>query len=80
MYQKKSKKFSADENNPQYIPYKKGNKKTFWGFTSISLIYNYSFLDGEDFKSGTIFKLLENKEDSMWEYDIGVFNFYGEMK
>lgn len=65
-------KVSKDENNPQYIPYIKGNEKIFWGFTSTARVPNYSFLSGENIKSGTLFRL--TGKDEMWGYDIGVFN------
>jgi len=72
-------KVSEDENNPQNLPYKKGNLKTFWSFTSTSSIgYNYAFLNKENFITGTRFKLLENEKHSMWGYDISVFNFHDE--
>jgi len=72
-------KVSEDENNPQSLPYKKGNLKTFWSFTSTSSIgYNYAFLNKENTLIGTRFKLLENKKHSMWGYDISVFNFHYE--
>ena len=71
-------KVKEDNNNPQYVPYIKGNFKTFWGFTSTSIKPNYTFLEGEQLKSGTRFKLLETEKDSMWGYDITLFNLFGE--
>lgn len=65
-------KVSKDENNPLYIPYIKGNEKIFWGFTSTARVPNYDFLDGDNIKSGTLFRL--TGKDEMWGYDIGVFN------
>ena len=72
-------KVSEDENNLQILPYKKGNEKTFWSFTSTSSIgYIYAFLNKENFITGTRFKLLENEKHSMWGYDISVFNYHDE--
>ena len=84
-------KVSLDEDpkNKKFVPYKEGNKKTFWGFTSTSSNSNaiYSFLKDEIMvrsgsknedeillKSGTLFRL----EGNAWGYDIALFNPYDE--
>ena len=63
-------------NDKKWIPYMEGNIKTFWGFTSTSPNKNMSFdfLEGKDFKSGTIFSL----GGYIWGYDISLFNKYDE--
>jgi len=69
--------YLIDPYKPKAIPYLKGNKKTFWGFTSTSpnVITTYKFLgQNQSFKSGTIFSLSGN----IWGYDITLFNFYKE--
>ena len=68
---------SEDPFNKKYIPYKPGNIKTFWGFTSTSenVKMTYNILkDEEKIKSGTIFSLGGN----IWGYNITLFNYYGE--
>ena len=68
---------SEDDKNNDTVPYKIGNKKTFWGFTSTSKDpkMTYSFLkDKETMKTGTIFSL----GGDVWGYDIEPFNFYRE--
>ena len=68
---------NLSENNNNIIPYKIGNKKTFWGFTSTSPDPNmtYSFLkDKETIKSGTIFSL----SGDVWGYNIEPFNSFHE--
>jgi len=68
---------SEDPFNKKYIPYKVGNIKTFWGFTSTSqnVKMTYHFLkDEEKIKSGTIFSL----GGDIWGYNIALFNYYGE--
>ena len=72
-------KVSLSENlpNPNYIPQKKGNIKTFWGFTSTSRNPEdaFSFLEKkQQIKSGTLFRL----GGDIWGYDITLFNCYGE--
>jgi len=55
------------------IKYKQGNKKTFWGFTSISSEQNLKYYSNgkkKDLKEGTIFDLCGN----IWGYDISLFN------
>ena len=55
------------------IEYKKGNKKTFWGFTSITSKLNLKYYTKgkkKDLKEGTIFDLYGN----IWGYDICLFN------
>ena len=55
------------------IKYKQGNKKTFWGFTSISSELNLKYYSNgkkKDIKEGTIFDLCGN----IWGYDISLFN------
>ena len=59
------------------IKYKQGNKKIFWGFTSISSEINlkyYSKGKRKELKEGTIFDLYGN----IWGYDISLFNKYLE--
>ena len=66
-----------DNFNSKSIPYKIGEKKTFWGFTSTTTNPESSYLflkDGKELKSGTIFSL----EGDVWGYDIEVFNYFGE--
>ena len=66
-----------DSFNDKLIPYKIGEKKTFWGFTSTSTNpkATYNFLkDEKEFKSGTIFSL----EGDIWGYDIEIFNYFHE--
>ena len=68
---------SEDPFNKKYIPYKVGNIKTFWGFTSTSenVKMTYNFLKEEEkIKSGTIFLL----GGDIWGYNISLFNYYGE--
>ena len=68
---------SEDPFNKKYIPYKIGNIKTFWGFTSTSenVKLTYKFLKEEEkIKSGTIFSL----RGDIWGYDITLFNYFGE--
>ena len=68
---------NLSESNNNIIPYKIGNKKTFWGFTSTSPDPNmtYSFLkDKETIKSGTIFSL----SGDVWGYNIEPFNSFHE--
>ena len=67
-------KLQKDPNNDKYIPFEEGNEKTFWSFTSTSddekLTEN--FLNNG---TGTKFKL---EGESLWGYDITLFNVYGE--
>ena len=66
-----------NEDNENIIPYKIGNKKTFWGFTSTSTNpkTTYNFLKNkEKIKSGTIFSL----EGDIWGYNIELFNYFNE--
>ena len=63
--------------NKKNIPYKIGNIKIFYGFTSTStnVKMTYNFLKNEEkIKSGTIFLL----GGDVWGYDITLFNNYGE--
>ena len=63
--------------NDNYIPYKIGNIKIFWGFTSTStnIKTSYGFLKKEEkIKTGTVFIL----EGYLFGYDITLFNYYGE--
>ena len=66
-----------DPLNEKNIPYIKGNKKTFWGFTStspnISLTYNF-LGKKEKLKTGTVFTLAGD----VWGYDISLFNVFNE--
>ena len=75
-------KIFIDHYNPKFIPYIRGNTKTFWTFTSTSpnpktsikfLGKNGSF-ENRKLKYGTIFSLYGN----VWGYDITLFNFYNE--
>jgi hypothetical protein len=63
-------KLENDPNNNSYVPYKKGNTKTFWTFTSTSdneKVAENFLQDG----TGTKYKI--NGED-LWGYDITLFN------
>ena len=64
---------NEDSYKKKAIKYKQGNKKTFWGFTSITSELNlkyYSKGKKKDLKEGTIFDLYGN----IWGYDISLFN------
>ena len=65
-------KLNYDSFNKSFVPYLKGNEKTFWGFTSTSpdVQTAYNFLDN----GGTIFSLA----GEIWGYDIQIFNLFGE--
>ena len=66
----------SQDNNKNSL-YFKGNKKTFWGFTSTSQDpkITYSFLNKEEkIKTGTVFTL----GGDLWGYDIELFNYYHE--
>ena len=65
-------KLNYDSFNKSFVPYLKGNEKTFWGFTSTSpdIKTSYNFLG----KGGTIFSLAGD----IWGYDIQIFNVFGE--
>ena len=65
-----------DEKKKDVVPYKIGNIKTFWGFTSTSPDPNltYTFLKGEQMKTGTVFSL----SGDVWGYNIEPFNFFKE--
>ena len=68
---------TEDPFDKKYIPYKIGNTKTFWGFTSTSpnVKTTYNFLKDETKnKSGTIFVL----GGDIWGYDITLFNYFKE--
>ena len=67
-------KLENDLNNNKYIPYKEGNEKTFWAFTSTSDVEEVSehFLDNG---KGTKYKIMG---DNLEGYDITLFNVYGE--
>ena len=70
---------SDDPSNKKYVPYKEGNAKTFWGFTSTSpnIYTTKKFLKKEvddDIKNGTIFIL----KGDILGYDITLFNYYKE--
>ena len=62
--------------NQKLVPYIAGNSKTFWGFTSTSpnIKTAYDFLNGNSYKTGTVFTLY----GEVWGYDITVFNYYKE--
>lgn len=67
-------KLEEDPNNSKYVPYKVGNNKVFWAFTSTSYEENIAenFLgDGK----GTKYKIVG---DNLWGYDITLFNVCGE--
>ena len=66
-------------DNPNYVPYQKGNVKTFWGFTSTSLDNSGTFLGRKGdsgFKSGTIFTITGD----VVGYDISPFSMYDEQE
>ncbi len=67
-----------DTNNNKIVPYKEGNIKTFWAFTSTSLDYTISlkFFDEDENKNktGTFFTLF----GKVWGYDITLFNYFNE--
>lgn len=67
-------KLEKDPNNNKYVPYKVGNEKIFWPFTSTSAEEEVSenFLDNGN---GTKYKIIG---DNLWGYDITLFNVYGE--
>jgi rubrerythrin len=67
-------KLDNDPNNNKYVPYKVGNEKIFWPFTSTSAEEEVSenFLDNGN---GTKYKIIG---DNLWGYDITLFNVYGE--
>ena len=67
-------KLEKDPNNDKYIPYKQGNQKIFWPFTSTSddEKLTESFLGNG---TGTKYKIIG---DDLWGYDITLFNVYGE--
>jgi hypothetical protein len=70
-----NKKVNLDEDylNNNIISYRKGNTKTFWGFTSITssvnMTYKYKGIIKE-IEKGTIFDLYGN----FWGYDISLFD------
>ena len=64
-------------DNPNYIPYKDGNEKTFWAFTSTSLKLTTDFLgQREDLKVGTKFMIHGN----IIGYDISPFSQFENEK
>jgi rubrerythrin len=67
-------KLENDPNNDKYVPYKEGNEKTFWPFTSTSdnEKTSESFLENG---KGTKYRIVG---DNLWGYDITLFNVYGE--
>lgn len=67
-------KLEKDPNNPKYVPYKNGNNKVFWAFTSTSDNERVAenFLDNG---KGTKYKIVG---DGLWGYDITLFNVCGE--
>ena len=76
---------SDDPFNKKLVPYKIGNMKKLWAFTSTSLnpISSYDFLKDEEyefksgeeyeFKSGTVFTY---QGDNLWGYNINLFSYY----
>ena len=63
------------DKNPNYIPYKEGNIKTFLSFISTSLKVYTDFLrekDGNNLKTGTIFTI----SGDIIGYDISLFSMY----
>lgn len=67
-------KLDYDSFNKKYVPYLRGNKKTFQAFTSTTPDEKTSidFLGKNN--SGTIFTL----SGKVWGYDISLFNICGE--
>ena len=67
-------KLEKDPNNSKYVPYKVGNEKTFWPFTSTSDIEKMTenFLNNG---KGTKYKIVG---DDLWGYDITLFNVFNE--
>ena len=63
-------KLEKDPNNDKYIPYKQGNQKIFWPFTSTSEDEKVAenFLGNG---TGTKYKIVG---DNLWGYDITLFN------
>ena len=63
-------KSEKDPNNDKYIPYKQGNQKIFWPFTSTSEDEKVAenFLGNG---TGTKYKIVG---DNLWGYDITLFN------
>jgi len=75
MFRCVNKKINLNEDffKKNVIKYKQGNKKTFWGFASISSELNLKYYSNgkkKDIKEGTIFDLCGN----IWGYDISLFN------
>ena len=67
-------KLEKDPNNSKYIPYKAGNNKVFWAFTSTS----YEEKEAENFLgngTGTKYRIVG---DNLFGYDITLFNVCGE--
>ena len=67
-------KLEKDSNNSKYVPYKIGNNKVFWAFTSTSDDEKVAetFLGNG---TGTKYKIVG---DDLWGYDITLFNVCGE--
>ena len=67
------------KNNPNYVPYKVGNIKTFWAFTSTSPIITKAIADflsdgkGKNSKTGTKLTI----HGDIVGYDITLFSYYG---
>ena len=80
-----------DENDENIVPYKIGNKKTFWAFTSTSPDQNLSFdflkdngkykvinAQGEDEERKLKSGTIFTLEGDIWGYNITLFNYYNE--
>ena len=67
-------KLEKDQINKKYVPYKVGNEKTFWTFTSTSDDEKIAenFLDNG---KGTKYKIVG---DDLWGYDLTLFNVFKE--
>ena len=66
-------KLEKDPKNDKYIPYKKGNQKTFWPFTSTSYKEEKAEVFLKKDGTGTKFKIFG---DNLWGYDIALFSCY----
>ena len=71
-------KIEEDNSNNNFLPYKPGITKTFWGFTSINLNQNIEYRERKDdnSKEGTLFII----DGDTWGYNISLFDYYGKEK